>query len=281
VTAKHLGEQIHELLDHRLNRADTYAAMDHLAECPECSERWRELRAAREALHSSKAGIDLRFTQQLRDRERMAHIAAGESKHRARAASGRGRQPLTVALAFVTVAVLGMSAAYVVGAPEPLTLEFAEGPSAGANASVAFHGPDSMRAGEQLRSWVHPDWEESGLVPIEAKVVQRGNGANMLVASVLVNLEAVVITEQHGQLVDARNSDLDHVEISGVTVFIVGENPAQVVWQAGEVVISASCDCAMGTLESVVGSFPSDGQPGFFDRVYAGFGEFAGVLTGD
>ena len=87
---KHLGDRIHDLLDGRLSRTDTHAAMAHLDHCEECSKRWQELRSAREALNSSPAGIDMRFAQMLLDKDRMAQIAQGESKHVARAARGRG-----------------------------------------------------------------------------------------------------------------------------------------------------------------------------------------------
>jgi len=75
--------------------------MEHLDECPECAERWQELRAAREALNSSEVGIDVRFAQQLLDRKRMAQIASEETPERARAASGAGRKHVTMAAAAV------------------------------------------------------------------------------------------------------------------------------------------------------------------------------------
>lgn len=281
MTAKHLGRRVHDLLDNRLSRADTVAAMEHLDECTECAERWQELRAAREALNSSEAGIDVRFARQLLDRDRMAQIAKDETPERARAASGAGRRNLTVAAAVVGAMILGLGGAYVAGAPEELKLEFAASSVAGYHQSVAFHDSDSMRAGDHLRTWVHPDWEDSDLVPIEAKVVQRANGSNVLVASLLSNMEPIVVTEQHGQLSDGLTKDMPTADVEGVTAYVVGVDPAQIVWQTGDVVISAMCECALMTLEDVAEAFPTDDNPGFVDRVSAGVGEFADILTGE
>jgi len=280
VTGKHLGERIHDLLDNRLSRSDAYAAMEHLGECDDCSARWRELREAREALNSSEAGIDMRFTQQLLDRERMAQIAKGETRHRARAASGRARRPITAAAATVSVLVLSVAAAYSAGAPKAVDYQFAAAPSLGGAQSVAFHGPDSMRAGDQLGNWVQPDWHASGLVPIEAKVVRNPEGSTVLVAAILSDMEPVIVTQQHGRLVQSLVEDLPRADVEGRNVYIVSEDPAQVVWQTREVVVSALCECDMATLEAVASAFPADKQPGFVDRVATGVGELADALTG-
>jgi anti-sigma factor RsiW len=280
VTVKHLGDRLHDLLDNRLSRADACAAMEHLGECEPCSVRWRELRAAREALHSSEAGIDMRFTQQLLDRDRMAEIAKGESRHRARAASGRARRPITLAVTAASLVAVAVAAAYSAGAPTEIDYEFAAASSSGGAQSVAFHGPDSMRAGDQLRAWVQPDWQASGLVPVEAKVIRGQNGDTILVAAILAHMQAVIITEQHGRLNDSLVADLPRADVDGLDVYVVSEDPAHVVWQTGEVVVSALCECEMTTLESVAAAFPDDEQPGFVDRVATGVGEFADALTG-
>lgn len=280
MTAKHLGERVHDLLDNRLSRADAYAAMEHLGECDNCSARWRELRAAREALNSSEAGIDMRFTQQLLDRERMAQIAKGESRHRARVASGRARRPITLAVTGASLAVVALAAAYSAGAPTPVDHEFAAASSLGGAQSVAFHGPDSMRAGDQLSAWVQPDWHATGLVPIEAKVVHGPEGSTVLVAALLADMEPVIVTEQRGRLVDSLVEDLPRADVDGREVYIVSDDPAQVVWQSREVVVSALCECEMSTLETVAAAFPADHEPGFVDRVATGVGELADALTG-
>ncbi len=281
MTHKHLGKRVHDLLDQRLSRAETVEAMEHLDECAECNERWSELRHAREALNSSEAGIDMRFAQQLLDTQRMAQIAREETPHRARAASGNTRRPVTMVAASAAVVSAGVAAAYIAGAPAEVSLEFASGPQTNAAQSVAYHGADSMRAGDQLRSWVHPDWEQTGLVPLEAKVVRRGNGANALVATILAGMDRVIIIEHHGQLVDSLMSDVSRANVDGVVAYVLSDDPAQIVWQTGDVVISATCECSLYTLESVAEAFPVDAQPGFVDRVSDGMTGFVDVLLGN
>lgn len=275
----HLGDDIHDLLDGRLSSARTCEAMAHLDACPECAMRWDELRAAREALKTSTAGIDLRFTQQLLDRDRMAEIAKGESKHRARAARGRDRRPLVGIVASVAVVIVGMAAAYRAGSPEEVALTFAEG-TGPSESSVQFMGAHSMRSGDQLRSWVHPDWEETGLVPVEAKVVRSRTGANVLIASMLANLEPVVVTQQHGHLKDSLVARFETVDLGHTDAYVVSERPLQLVWQTGDVVIAASCSCALVTLHAVATTFPAQESPGFAERIVAGLGEFANAATG-
>lgn len=281
MSTKHLGQRVHDLLDNRLSRAEAVVAMEHLDECPECAERWQELRAAREALNSSEVGIDVRFAQQLLDRKRMAQIASEETPERARAASGAGRKHVTMAAAAVGAMFVSVAAAYMAGAPQQLNLEFAASSAVGNNQSVSFHDSDSMRSGDQLRSWVHPDWESTELVPIEAKVVQRSSGANVLVATLLSDLQPIVVTEQHGHLADDIVRDMPRADVDTATAYVVSEDPAQIIWQAGDVVISATCECTLVTLCEVAEAFPTDDDPGFVDRISAGVGEFADILTGD
>lgn len=286
MTGRHLGDDIHDLLDGRCDPATVSRAMAHLDDCADCRTRWDDLRAAREALKTSSAGIDLRFAQQLLDRDRMAEIAKGESRHRARAARGRDRRPMLASVGVVAVVTVGMGAAYVAGTPAEVGLEFAEdapGPVdavAPTEGAVQFIGAQSMRSGEQLRAWVHPDWEDTGLVPIEAKVVRSRSGANVLVATVLASLDTIIITEQHGRLVDDLGERFASVDLGHTEAFIVGEWPQQLLWQTGEVVISATCSCPMSTLEEVAATFPAEEDPGFLDRVGAGLGKFGDVMTG-
>ena len=50
MTARHLGNRIHDLVDGRLSRADSYVAMAHLADCEDCGSEWEQLRKERAAL---------------------------------------------------------------------------------------------------------------------------------------------------------------------------------------------------------------------------------------
>ncbi|WP_062208978.1 anti-sigma factor family protein [Demequina oxidasica] len=283
MTQKHLGENLHDLLDGRMSTADAAEAMAHLEECDDCNARWTELREAREALNTSSAGIDMRFAQQLLDRDRMAQIAQGESKHRARAARARPsrHRSATIAFSILIFAAVGVGAAYYAGGPDQVPLEFAAASAEGTAPNVAYMGPQDMRSADNMRAWVHPDWQDSGLVPIEARVVRGDSGAHMLVASLLAGIDPVVVTEQHGDLVHERVADLPRADVPGIDVYIVRLEPAQLVWQTGDVVVSVSCSCAMVTLETVAGTFPTNTEPGFLDRVHAGLGAFAGTLTGN
>ncbi len=53
------------------------------------------------------------------------------------------------------------------------------------------------------------------------------------------------------------------------------------VWQAGDIVISATCECAAATLEAVASSFPSDESSGIMSRVVDGVERVADVVAGD
>lgn len=278
----HLGNRIHDLLDNRLSAEQTADAMAHLDACADCRVRWDDLRSAREALRTSSAGIDMTFARQLLDRDHMAAVARGESKHVARAASGRGHNP--VLMLAIVMAVLGASvgALYSLGAPEEVTLASAEGSADQAAAvPVTFYEPSSMRSGEALRDWASPAWDSADLVPVEAKVVTDSDGEIVLVQSLLAGLDTIVVTEQRGTLVDDLDERFDSAEVNGFTVFLVGDNPRQIVWQCGEIVISASCDCAADTLEAVAAAFPSHDPAGVLDRVVDGVERIAEAVTGN
>ncbi|WP_430867507.1 hypothetical protein [Demequina aurantiaca] len=264
-----------------MSTADATAAMAHLDECADCSARWTELRDAREALNSSSAGIDMRFAQQLLDRDRMAQIARGESKHRAKAARPRSHRSASIAFSILVLAVAGVGAAYYAGGPDEVPVEFAAASGDAADQNVAYMGPQDMRSGADMRAWVHPDWQDSGLVPIEAKVVRGENDARILVASLLAGVDPVVVTEQHGNLVLERVAELPRADVHGIDAYIVRVDPAQLVWQTGDMVVSVTCNCAMVTLETVAGYFPTNTEPGVLDRIQDGLGEFAGTLTGN
>ncbi|MDN4479981.1 anti-sigma factor family protein [Demequina muriae] len=283
---QHLGDDVHDLLDNRLSAARAAQAMSHLESCPDCRMRWDDLRRAREALQTSSAGIDMTFAQQLLDRDRMAEIAKGESRHQARAARPRDRRPMLAAVIMVVAMTAGVGAAYLAGAPDEVSLEFAEpaGTATGtlaAGGDVTYVEARSMRGGDALRSWVHPDWEATGLTPVEGAVLRSATGENVFVATILANLEPIVITEQHGRLSSAFAEHFPSVDLGHTSAYLVSDDPRQLVWQTGDVVISATCSCALSTLESVAACFPAQSDPGFVDRVAAGLREFTAFASPD
>ena len=280
MTEKHLGDRIHDLLDGRLSRDDTHAAMAHLAQCDDCNTRWQELREAREALNSSSAGIDMRFAQLLLDKDRMAQMAKGESKHRARAAKGRDRRPVTIAAAAAIILGFTVGAAYLAGTPDtvPANLVAIVG---GADArSTAVMDTEAMSSGSTMAAWVQPDWQDSGLIPVEAKIMRYGN-AEVLVASLLIGMQPIVILEQHGRLQTAVMEQAPRIAVNGVEVYVVSTTPVQVFWQSGSVVIAATCTCAVDTLATAIAAFPQAGEPGVMNQIGAGLSVFGDALTGN
>lgn len=277
---KHLGDSIHDLLDGRLRGDRAYTAMAHLGECEECAARFHELRAARDALNSSEAGIDMRFAQQLLDRQRIAEIAAAESPEKARATRPARRGPVVSVAALAVVAVLIVGAAWHTGAPDDVSLEFAQPRKPSGTSSVAYFDPQGMRDGELLRSWIHPDFSKSDVIPIEARVVQRSNGQLALFATLLSGDDIVQIVQQHGHLVSSLVERMPHANVDGAEVFVVESGTSStVVWQNGDVVVALSCECSLTTLESVAAEFPAGTDPGFVDRVSEGFRTFADALS--
>ncbi len=280
MTGRHLGERIHDLLDNRLPRAAATEAMAHLAECDECAQRWRELRTAREALHSSDAGIDMTFARRLLDRDRMAEIAQQETRRDARAASGRDRRPavLVLSLSFVLAALVG--AAYVAGEPADVEPDLSASSEDGV-LSVAQLDSSVTRTADPRGDWIHPDWQSSGLSPVGAKIREASDGSPVLVATLLVDTTSVTLAEMQGRLNSDRVAGMPLAAVDGVDAYVVDTAPAKIVWQAGVHVVYLECDCALGTLEMVATQFPQDDEPGFVDQVMAGFGVFADALTGN
>jgi hypothetical protein len=278
VTDKHLGDRVHDLLDGRLSRDDTAAAMAHLSECEECNARWQELRKDREALNSSSAGIDMRFAQMLLDKDRMAQIAKGESKHVARAARGRDRRPTSIAAAAAVILGFTVVAAYLAGKPDAISANLMAVAADGDYPSTAVIDPEAM-ASAQMTDWVQPDWQDSGLIPVEAKIKRQGD-AEYLVASMLVGLDPVVIVEQHGRLSAVVVEQAPHITVNDVDVYVVNAAPIQVLWQSGPVVIAATCTCAVDTLATAIAAFPEADAPGVMDQIGAGLGVFGDALTG-
>ena len=251
--------------------------MAHLDTCDECRAKWDGLRAARDALKTSTAGIDMRFTEQLLNRDRIAEIAKGEPKHQARAARPPDRRPLLVAALACALAGIIVVTAYVVGEPEEVSLEFAERDDAGT--AVMRMGAQTMRSGDQLRSWVHPDWEATGLVPVEATVVRGRSGENVLVASILAEIEPIVVTEQHGRLSPVVTEYYAPVDLGHTDAYLVSDHPRQLVWQTGDVVISVTCTCAPAILEEAALAFPAHGDLTVIDRVLDGAREISDFVT--
>jgi anti-sigma factor RsiW len=280
VKSKHLGDSIHDLLDGRLRGDRAYTAMAHLGECEECASRFHSLRAARDALNTSEAGIDLRFAQQLLDRSRIAEIAAAERPQNARATRPVRRGPVISLASLALVAVLIVGSAWQVGAPNDVSLEFAQPRKATGASSVAYVDPQGMRNGELLRSWIHPDFSESHLIPIEARVVQRANGQLALFATLLAGTDVVQIVQQHGHLTPSPVEQLPDAEVDTAEVLVVEDGDSStVVWQAGDVVVALSCECSLPTLESVAAEFPAGTDPGFVERVREGLNSFADALS--
>ncbi len=278
--SKHLGDSIHDLLDGRLRGDRAYTAMAHLGECDECAHRFHELRAARDALNSSEAGIDMRFAQQLLDRTRIAEIAAAESPENARATRHTQRGPVISVAVLALAAVLVVGAAWQVGAPNDVSLEFAEPRKATGASSVSYFDPQGMRNGELLRSWIHPNFSESDLIPIEARVVQRANGQLALFATLLAGPDVVQIVQQHGHLASSVVVQMPRASVDAADVYVVESGTSStVVWQTGDVVVALSCECSLPTLESVAAEFPAGTDPGFVDRVSEGLDSFADALT--
>ncbi|WP_291378621.1 hypothetical protein [Demequina sp.] len=277
---KHLGDTIHDLLDGRLRGDRAYVAMAHLGECEECAARFHELRAARDALNSSQAGIDMRFAEQLLDRTRIAEIAAAERPENARATRPPRRGPMISAAALMIVAVLVVGAAWQEGAPHDLSLEFTEPRKPAGTSSVAYFDPQSMRSGALLRSWIHPDFAKSDLIPVDARVVERRNGQLVLVANLLAEMVPITVVQQHGNLAPAVTAGMPLARVDGAQVYIVESGVSStLVWQTGDVVVALSCECSLNTLESAAAEFPAGSDPGFVDRVFDGFESFADALS--
>ncbi|WP_062302024.1 anti-sigma factor family protein [Demequina subtropica] len=279
MTGRHLGERIHDLLDNRLPREAAAEAMRHLEACDECTRRWRELRAAREALNSSEAGIDMTFARRLLDREHMAQVASHETRRDARAARGRDRRPvvLSLSVALLLVAVLG--AAYVAGEPDDIDPGITASSETGM-LSVARMDSSTMRGWVPTDGWIHPDWQSSGFEPVEASVRETPQGARILAYTLLSDIEPVLVLEQQGRLADEDVASLQPTSTEGLDGYVVGTDPTRIVWQTGDVVVLLSCNCAEETLEEVATAFPEDDEPGFVDQIIAGLGVFGDALTG-
>lgn len=68
--------------------------------------------------------------------------------------------------------------------------------------------------------------------------------------------------------------DLGHTQ-----AYVLSESPWQLVWQTGDVVISATCSCPLPTLQEAAECFPAQKDPHFGARVLDGFRELTGFAA--
>ncbi len=184
----------------------------------------------------------------------------------------------------MTIAVAGalvVGILWRLGAPPEVGLEIAEAPDTASASSVQLMGAPGMRSEGSLVAWVHPAWEASNVIPVDAAVIQSANGPTVLVARVLAEGESVTVTEQKGRLPAGFSSEFPMGGATGHEVFVVSEEePAQVVWDAGGVVVGLACDCTVDVLESVASEFPNGNEPGVLERLGDGLRAVADAVTG-
>ena len=280
MTTRHLGKRLYALVDGRLSREDAYVAMAHVAECEECSARWDALRRDRIALQTSGTGIDMSFTRHLLDRSRIAEIARDEPRRHARAARGRGVNVAMVGISALAGGALVLALLWNLGAPPEVTLDMAAPPDPSAAASVQLMGAPGMRVEGSLVSWVHPSWESAGVIPVDAAVMQMPDGTTVLVASILAGGEPIRVMEQRGTLPTGFGAGLPTGAATDREVYVVSEDPSQIVWDAGGVVVSLDCTCSVAVLESVASAFPDGSERGILERLGDGLESFADAIGG-
>ena len=280
MTTRHLGRRLYALVDGRLSREETYVAMAHVGECSECAAKWEALRRDRIALQTSGTGIDMSYTSHLLDRDRIAEIARDEPRRHVKAARGRGVNIAVVAVALVAGSALVVGLLWRLGAPPEVGLEVAQAPDTSTASSVQLMGAPGMRHEGSLVSWVHPAWETSSVIPVDAAVIQTANGTTVLVARVLAEGAPVTVTEQKGTLPAGFSSEFPMGGATDHEVYIVSDKPAQVVWDAGGVVVGLTCDCQVDVLENVASQFPNGNEPGVFQRLGDGLRVVADAVTG-
>jgi anti-sigma factor RsiW len=280
VTTRHLGKRLYSLVDGRLSREDAYVAMAHVGECEECAARWEALRRDRIALQTSGTGIDMTFAGHLLDRSRIAEIARDEPRRHVRAAPGRGVNVAVVGISLVAGGALVLGLLWTLGAPPEVGLEVAAPPDQSTAASVQLMGAPRMRVEGSLISWVHPEWEGSNVIPVDAAVIQMQDGTTVLVASILAGGEPIRVIEQKGTLPAGFGAGLPRGAAADREVYVVSEDPSQIVWDAGGVVVSLGCACSVAILESVASQFPDGHEPGILERLGDGLETAADAVTG-
>jgi anti-sigma factor RsiW len=280
VTTRHLGKRLYALVDGRLSREGAYVAMAHVGECEECAARWQALRKDRIALQTSGTGIDMSFTSHLLDRSRIAEIARDEPRRHVRAAHGRGVNVAAVGISAFAGGALVLGILWNLGAPPEVGLEVAAPPDRSTAASVQLMGAPRMRVEGSLISWVHPSWESTDVIPVDAALIQMADGTTVLVASVLAGGEPIRVIEQRGTLPSGFGAGLPKGTATDREVYIVSEDPSQIVWDAGGVVVSLDCTCSVEVLESVATEFPHGHEPGILERLGDGLGVVADAVAG-
>lgn len=280
MTTRHLGKRLYALVDGRLSREDAYVAMAHVGECAECAGKWEALRRDRIALQTSGTGIDMSFTSHLLDRNRIAEIARDEPRRHVRAASGRAANVAVVGLTLFAGGALLLGILWRLGAPPEVGLEVAAAPDAATASSVQLMGAPGMRLEGSLVSWVHPAWETSTLIPVDASVIHAADGTTVLVAHVLAGNDSVTVIEQEGTLPAGFSSEFPMGGVAGHEVYVVSDHPTQVVWDAGGVVVGLGCTCSLDVLASVASQFPNGTEPGVMERLGDGLRVVADAVTG-
>jgi anti-sigma factor RsiW len=280
VTTRHLSKRLYALIDGRLSREDAYVAMAHVGECEECAARWEALRRDRIALQTSGTGIDMTFAGHLLDRSRIAEIARDEPRRHVRAAHGRGVNVAVVGVSLVAGGALVLGLLWTLGAPPEVGLEVAAPPDQSTAASVQLMGAPRMRVEGSLVSWVHPEWEGSTVIPVDAAVIQMQDGTTVLVASILAGGEPIRVIEQKGTLPTGFGAGLPKGATADREVYVVSEDPSQIVWDAGGVVVSLGCACSVAILESVASQFPDGHAPGILERLGDGLETAADAVAG-
>lgn len=270
MSRRHLGGRIYDLVAGRLSRDDAYVAMAHLDECTECRSRYDELRADRVALQTSGSGIDMRFTEKLLDRDRIAQIAKTEPKRHVRAARPgfAGLKIAAVVAAGATVVVVG--GLWALGAPREVALDIASAGPLGATSNAQTMQAQRMRSDDSLRTWIHPEWADTMLIPVEATVMETPSGATVLVATLLSGHHEIIVTEQHGRLPDSMTTRYAEADVDAHDAYVV--DARQLVFETGDVVIGVQCaECEMWVLEGAAEEFPTAEDPGVLERIGDGF----------
>ncbi len=279
MTSRHLGNRIHDLLDGRLSRAETVAAMAHLDDCADCTSQRDALLRDREKLQTSGQGIDMSFTAHLLDRDRIAEIARDEPRRHRKAAQGPGRNVARIGVVAGAGVVAALGGLYVLGAPDTARLEYASTTSVKGD-SYAYMTASGMRSGDVLKSWIHPNWDDTGLVPVDARLVLTDDGTHVLEATMLAGLDSVFVTEQHGQLPGNIGAMYPAAETEERDAYVITTTPAQIVFESGNAVVSMACNCPVRVLEGVADGFPDNDDPGVFEQIGDGFAELAGAVSG-
>ena len=110
-------------------------------------------------------------------------------------------------------------------------------------------------------------------------MANRRNRVDQLFLALVSGLDRVLVTEQHGQLASAW-ADVPTVQQGDQVFHVIHGTPTSLVWEAGDLVLTASCDCEVSTLVDVATAFPADDEPGVVDRISAGLGQLVDEIIG-